>query len=393
MHQHIAYFKAVCRHKWFVFLACLRFGVPIHSAVFHDWDKFTPEMWLPYAVYFYGRDANKRDASGGYVKAPGQQSAFDYAWNGHQKRNKHHWQYWLAMPQSFFVGYNSNDECTHIRNGGVGCLVAALSSMKGFALDVESLRNERNSDTADRYDDTALFATPTQPSNIERRTKNSTKNTTNATMHVQDGKRLIGSAQRESQSSCEELFLNIMVGLHQNVLAAANFITNFLHLTTSKGVGKNTDKHLQGVWAGQGPIAGQFKTISQRFFGCYATTAIHPMASMDTALISARKTLILVEDSDGCFCLKCKKAFPASELIPLPMPDRARREMMADWFGAGRAYNANWTPLEPRKWYEKNRDKMILHADTRAWVEAELKRQEAMYRPSMKHAGNNGLEV
>lgn len=168
MKQHWLYLKAVCRHKWFVFLACLKFRVPIWSAIFHDWDKFSPEMWLPYAAYFYGPDANKRDASGAYVKEPGQQSAFDYAWNGHQKRNKHHWQYW-----------------------------------------------------------------------------------------------------------------------------------------------------------------------------------------------------VLFEDSGAVFAL--------------PMPDRARREMLADWFGAGRAYNKDWTPLEPRKWYEKNKDKMQLHDDTRGWVEAELLRRETDY--------------
>lgn len=86
MKRHIAYLKAVLRHKWFVFLACFRFGVPIWTAILHDWDKFLPDEWLPYARTFY-----KPDGSGQYVEAPG----FDTAWNAHQKRNKHHWQYWL----------------------------------------------------------------------------------------------------------------------------------------------------------------------------------------------------------------------------------------------------------------------------------------------------------
>ena len=66
------------------------------------------------------------------------------------------------------------------------------------------------------------------------------------------------------------------------------------------------------------------------------------------------------------------------------MTDLARREMLADWFGAGRAYNSDWTPLEPRKWYEKEKDKMILHPETRAGVEAELLRQEEEYHAHLK---------
>ncbi|HEY1294711.1 MAG TPA: DUF5662 family protein [Chloroflexota bacterium] len=53
----------------------------------------------------------------------------------------------------------------------------------------------------------------------------------------------------------------------------------------------------------------------------------------------------------------------------LPMPDRYRREMLADWRGAGRAINGIEDALG---WYRQNRDKMQLHPDTRAWVEAEL---------------------
>ena len=52
----------------------------------------------------------------------------------------------------------------------------------------------------------------------------------------------------------------------------------------------------------------------------------------------------------------------------LPMPDRYRREMLADWRGAGRAYGSPDT----RAWYAANCDRMILHTDTRAWIEEQL---------------------
>lgn len=53
----------------------------------------------------------------------------------------------------------------------------------------------------------------------------------------------------------------------------------------------------------------------------------------------------------------------------LPMPERYAREMVADWMGAGRAITGEWkTP----KWYWENRHNMVLHPDTRAYVESEL---------------------
>jgi hypothetical protein len=53
----------------------------------------------------------------------------------------------------------------------------------------------------------------------------------------------------------------------------------------------------------------------------------------------------------------------------LPMPLHVAREMIADWMGAKRAITGQW---ECAGWYAKNRDKIQLHPDTRAFVEAEL---------------------
>ncbi len=57
--------------------------------------------------------------------------------------------------------------------------------------------------------------------------------------------------------------------------------------------------------------------------------------------------------------------------LVLPMPDRYRREMLADWRGAGRAYTGS---DNTREWYLERRDKMRakLHPETRAWIEGEL---------------------
>ena len=53
----------------------------------------------------------------------------------------------------------------------------------------------------------------------------------------------------------------------------------------------------------------------------------------------------------------------------LPMPDKYRREMVADWRGAGRAQGKGDDVLS---WYDANRERMILATETREWVEAEL---------------------
>lgn len=54
---------------------------------------------------------------------------------------------------------------------------------------------------------------------------------------------------------------------------------------------------------------------------------------------------------------------------PLPIPDRYRREMLADWTGAGRAQGSK---AGPRDWYVENGSKLQLHPDTRKWIESNL---------------------
>lgn len=54
------------------------------------------------------------------------------------------------------------------------------------------------------------------------------------------------------------------------------------------------------------------------------------------------------------------------DLKALPMPEEYVREMVADWIGAGLAQGHGNDVLP---WYEKNKDKMILHPETRIRVE------------------------
>ena len=80
---------------------------------------------------------------------------------------------------------------------------------------------------------------------------------------------------------------------------------------------------------------------------------------------SIGRTKILVNDSDGARCLRCGKTFPLDIFGALPMPERYIREMIADWRGACRAYG-NGNILD---WYYQNKNKRIMHSDTRRRVE------------------------
>ena len=76
------YFWVVVRHKWYVLLAGLDLKVPIINLLFHDYDKFFPTNFITYANYIVDHK-NKE--------------GFQRSWNYHQKRNKHHWNYWVLI--------------------------------------------------------------------------------------------------------------------------------------------------------------------------------------------------------------------------------------------------------------------------------------------------------
>ena len=72
---------------------------------------------------------------------------------------------------------------------------------------------------------------------------------------------------------------------------------------------------------------------------------------------------VLQNDTDGTY--------------PLPMPTVYVYEMVADWMGAGRAITGKW---ECGAWYAKNKEKMVLHNETRLLVE-QLLAQHCRYNP------------
>jgi len=73
-------------HKLFVFKAGIPLKVPILRLIVHDWDKFLPSMWLPYARFFYHPDGSKKTE-----RTEAEYKAFKKAFKSHLKRNDHHW--------------------------------------------------------------------------------------------------------------------------------------------------------------------------------------------------------------------------------------------------------------------------------------------------------------
>lgn len=57
-------------------------------------------------------------------------------------------------------------------------------------------------------------------------------------------------------------------------------------------------------------------------------------------------------------------AWVCADNEPLPMPEWAVREMVADWMGAARAYEGNWPSINSWSWFETNRHRLRLHCET-----------------------------
>lgn len=83
MNKYLRYLWALLRHKWFVGVECFREGL-FWRGIIHDWSKFLPDEFIPYANFFYGDKKVWKDR-------------FNLAWNKHQKRHDHHWQFWMLV--------------------------------------------------------------------------------------------------------------------------------------------------------------------------------------------------------------------------------------------------------------------------------------------------------
>jgi len=85
------YFKYIVNHKWNVFIECFKTKQFFHGIV-HDISKFLPSEFIPYAKFFYSKNREKE-----YKQSDENDTNFQKGWCHHQKRNKHHWNYWVSV--------------------------------------------------------------------------------------------------------------------------------------------------------------------------------------------------------------------------------------------------------------------------------------------------------
>lgn len=85
------YFKYIVEHKWNVGIECLKSGLFFHAFT-HDLSKFLPSEFFPYARFFHEKNKGKK-----YKQSDESKENFQIGWNYHQKRNKHHWNYWVNV--------------------------------------------------------------------------------------------------------------------------------------------------------------------------------------------------------------------------------------------------------------------------------------------------------
>lgn len=81
--------KYTLRHKYWVMRYCFEEGL-YWRGIMHDMSKFIPDEFIAYARWFFLKTDDKQTQ---YQN----KYYFDYAWLMHQKRNRHHWSYWV-MP-------------------------------------------------------------------------------------------------------------------------------------------------------------------------------------------------------------------------------------------------------------------------------------------------------
>ncbi len=89
--KYFSYLWYIIQHKWNVGIECLKAGLWWH-AITHDLSKFRPSEFFPYARFFTRKNRTKN-----YKTSDETDMNFQSGWCLHQKRNRHHWNYWVSV--------------------------------------------------------------------------------------------------------------------------------------------------------------------------------------------------------------------------------------------------------------------------------------------------------
>ncbi|MEA4924078.1 MAG: DUF5662 family protein [Syntrophomonadaceae bacterium] len=89
--KYLVFLNYLIRHKWHVLVECCRYGVPWRG-ICHDISKFLPDEFVAYANYYHTHHVRPQPI----INPAGSDNSVYYsAWLIHQKRNPHHWQWWI----------------------------------------------------------------------------------------------------------------------------------------------------------------------------------------------------------------------------------------------------------------------------------------------------------
>lgn len=83
--KYFKHFITITKHKWFVFMACLKCGL-IWQGITHDLSKYSITEFFTSARFFQG--------NGSPIDAEKRRNGYSLAWQNHKAKNKHHWHYW-----------------------------------------------------------------------------------------------------------------------------------------------------------------------------------------------------------------------------------------------------------------------------------------------------------
>lgn len=100
MKHHLNYVRYVLRHKYYVFIGCMKLNISFWQALIHDWTKFQPIEWRGYVQ-------RMRDNKNSTWQSVDDTPEYKAAWEHHWHNNPHHWEYWVtdgvaaAMPEKY----------------------------------------------------------------------------------------------------------------------------------------------------------------------------------------------------------------------------------------------------------------------------------------------------
>lgn len=77
-------FKYLVKHKYYLMKPARQVGIPLHTALLHDWSKFTPKEWASYREYWLGPQGMRG------AKDPEVKERFREAWKHHKAYSPHH---------------------------------------------------------------------------------------------------------------------------------------------------------------------------------------------------------------------------------------------------------------------------------------------------------------